>query len=195
MMPLKIEQAPRLAAFLKGMDALVGQHQAEAELLEGCEALLKRLVAVDDWLPSTHAVPHPQFYQQYALHVDPLDRYSVVSFVWGPGQRTPVHDHGVWGVIGMLRGAERSAGFALQDGRLIPTGSEDILKPGDTSRVSPVIGDIHQVSNVYEDQVSISVHVYGTDIGKQSRHVYDPVTGAAKPFISGYAAPVQGADA
>lgn len=195
MMPLKIEQAPRLAAFINGMDALVRQHQAEAELLEGCEALLKRLVAVDDWLPSTHAVPHPQFYQQYALHVDSLNRYSVVSFVWGPGQRTPVHDHGVWGVIGMLRGAERSAGFAFQDGRLIPTGSEDILRPGDTSRVSPVIGDIHQVSNVYEDQVSISVHVYGTDIGKQSRHVYDPVTGAAKPFISGYAVPVQETDA
>ena len=195
MMPLRIDQAPRLTRFLRAMDALVERHCAEAELLNGCEALLKELVAVDDWLPDTHAAPHPQFYQQYALHVDPLNRYSVVSFVWGPGQRTPVHDHGVWGVIGMLRGAERSAGFSLQDGRLIATGSEDILKPGDTSRVSPAIGDIHQVSNVYADRVSIGVHVYGTDIGKQSRHVYDLVAGTAKPFVSGYAAPVLEADA
>jgi predicted metal-dependent enzyme (double-stranded beta helix superfamily) len=187
------EHATRLAAFVEGMDALVARHHAEADLLEGCDALLRELVRVDDWLPPTHAAPHPQFYQQYALHIDAQERYSVVSFVWGPGQRTPVHDHGVWGVIGMLRGSERSEAFSLEDGRLVPTGSEEILMPGDTSRVSPVIGDIHQVSNVHQDRVSISVHVYGTDIGKQLRHVYDPITGAPKPFVSGYAAPVSDA--
>ena len=31
----------------------------------------------------------------------------MVSFVWGPGQKTPIHDHTVWGLVGMLRGAER----------------------------------------------------------------------------------------
>ena len=33
-------------------------------------------------------------------------RFSVVSFVWGPGQKTPVHDHRTWGLVGILRGAE-----------------------------------------------------------------------------------------
>ena len=41
------------------------------------------------------AQPHPQYYQQHLLHCDPLERFSVVSFVWGPGQKTPVHDHTV----------------------------------------------------------------------------------------------------
>ena len=45
-------------------------------------------------------------YRQYLLHCDPLERFSVVSFVWGPGQQTPVHDHTVWGMVGVLRGAE-----------------------------------------------------------------------------------------
>ena len=46
--------------------------------------------------------------------------------------------------------------------------------------------DIHRVANAYEDSVSISIHVYGGNIGKISRHVYDEQTGEQKTFISGY---------
>ena len=53
-------------------------------------------------------------------------------------------------------------------------------------RLAPEEGDIHQVSNAHADRVSISVHLYGGNIGAVSRHVYDPVTGVAKPFVSGY---------
>ena len=60
------------------------------------------LIARDDWLPDAYAQPHPEKYRQYLLYGDPLDRFSLVSFVWGPGQRTPVHDHLMWGLIGML---------------------------------------------------------------------------------------------
>ncbi len=31
--------------------------------------------------------------------------------------------------------------------------------------------------------------MYGGNIGAVSRHVYDPATGQAKPFVSGYSAP------
>ena len=30
-------------------------------------------------------------------HVDARERFSVVSFVWAPGQKTAIHDHTVWG--------------------------------------------------------------------------------------------------
>ncbi|MNC82681.1 hypothetical protein D3C75_1362860 [compost metagenome] len=30
------------------------------------------------------------------------------------------------------------------------------------------------------------MHLYGGNIGAVSRHVYDPDTGMAKPFVSGY---------
>jgi predicted metal-dependent enzyme (double-stranded beta helix superfamily) len=39
---------------------------------------------------------------------------------------------------------------------------------------------------MYEDRVSISVHVYGGNIGRISRHVFDPETSTRKTFISGY---------
>ncbi|MGH8818014.1 MAG: cysteine dioxygenase, partial [Achromobacter pestifer] len=56
-------------------------------------------------------------------------------------------------------------------------------------RLSPEEGDIHRVSNAFADRVSISVHLYGGNIGAVSRHVYDPATGQPKPFVSGYSSP------
>ncbi|MGE8671139.1 MAG: cysteine dioxygenase [Achromobacter mucicolens] len=148
------------------------------------------LVGHDDWLPDACTAPHPQFYQQYLLHCDPLERFSLVSFVWGPGQSTPVHDHEVWGYVGMLRGAEINQRYTRDaDGRLALAGEATTLRPGDVERLSPAEGDIHRVSNAYPDRVSISVHLYGGNIGAVSRHVYDPDTGQAKPFVSGYSSP------
>ncbi|HAP27479.1 MAG TPA: cysteine dioxygenase [Achromobacter sp.] len=154
------------------------------------EAAFSDLVSHDDWLPEACTAPHPQFYQQYLLHCDPLERFSLVSFVWGPGQSTPVHDHEVWGYVGMLRGSEINQRFTRGvDGRLAQAGEATTLRPGDVERLSPAEGDIHQVSNAYPDRVSISVHLYGGNIGAVSRHVYDPATGVAKPFVSGYSSP------
>lgn len=157
----------------------------ESAILEACQTLMRDLVKNDDWLPEYCARPDPAYYQQHLLYADPLDRFSIVSFVWGPGQTTPIHDHTVWGVIGMLRGSECDERFELDEGRPVPTGETATLQPGDVGAVSPTIGDIHRVSNAYPDQVSISIHAYGGNIGKISRHVYEP-DGTVKAFVSGY---------
>ena len=179
--------AAPLQRFVDELAALVDAGPDEARVLAGARAAMKELVARDDWLPDEVARPHPQYYQQYLLHADPRDRFSVVSFVWGPGQMTPVHDHTVWGVIGMLRGAEKAAPFRQEGGRVVPAGDEVLMRPGDVEMVSPAIGDIHRVSNAYGDRVSISIHAYGANIGKVRRHVFDLQTGAVKEFVSGYA--------
>ena len=46
--------------------------------------------------------------------------------------------------------------------------------------------DIHMVENAWSDRTSISIHVYGGNIGAIPRSVFDPATGAQKRFISGY---------
>ena len=176
----------RLRQFLAELTELLDQQPAEAALLERGEALLARLVAHDDWLPAELAEPHPEHYQQYLLHCDARQRFSVVSFVWGPGQRTPVHDHRIWGLIGILRGAEAAQAYARDSaGALVPHGAPVRLRPGQVEAVSPRIGDVHQVSNALSDQVSISIHVYGGNIGAVKRAVY-LADGSEKPFISGY---------
>ena len=127
-------------------------------------------------------------YRQYLLHCDPLERFSVVSFVWGPGQRTPIHDHTVWGLVGILRGAERSQRYDLPPAGGPPVAHPpEILKAGAVEAVSPRIGDVHSIANALPDRPSISIHVYGGNIGAIRRSVFDPLTGQRKLFISGYA--------
>jgi len=172
----------RLRDFVLGMTTLVERHGAdEPRLLDAGEKLLRSLVTHDDWLPAEFAAPSPESYRQYLLYCDPLERFSVVSFVWMPGHRTPIHDHTVWGLVGVMRGAELCEEFSAA---LKKTGSHEV-KPGDVDRVSPGIGDIHVVSNAGTKN-AVSIHVYGANIGAVRRHTFDPASGKPKEFISGY---------
>ncbi len=178
--------ATPLRDFVVALTELIGLGLDEAALLARAKPLLETLVARDDWLPAELSEPHPQFYRQYLLHADALERFSVVSFVWGPGQHTPIHDHTVWGLIGMLRGEEVAQPYVLgDDGIARPEGAAVRLLPGQVEAVSPSIGDVHKVSNAYADRTSISIHVYGANIGAVRRSVYPP-EGGSKLFISGY---------
>ncbi len=177
-----------LQRFVADFGLLLDAAPDEARVLREGGALLRRLVASDDWLPDAYAQPDPVRYRQFALHVDAAARFSVVSFVWGPGQATPVHDHAVWGLIGMLRGAEYSQQYAQTGDQWRPHGDPLRLDPGAVEAVSPTLGDVHRVRNAYDDRVSISIHVYGADIGRVRRHTYPP-EGGRKPFVSGYSNP------
>ncbi|AWB07112.1 cysteine dioxygenase (plasmid) [Azospirillum humicireducens] len=179
----------RLRGFIADFTRLVERHgDDEAAVLDAGRVLLADLIATDDWLPDAYARPDPVHYRQYLLHCDPYERFSVVSFVWGPGQRTPIHDHTVWGLVGILRGAERSQRYDLQPQGGPPIAHmSEILKVGLVEAVSPRIGDVHAIANALPDRPSISIHVYGGNIGAVRRSVFDPLTGQRKPFISGYA--------
>jgi 3-mercaptopropionate dioxygenase len=176
----------KLRHFVGAISELVDTERNEAVLIERGSAALRELISVDDWLPPAYAQPSAERYQQFLLYADARQRFSVVSFVWGPGQQTPVHDHTVWGLIGVLRGAELAAPYTRDhDGTLRQSGDELRLERGEVEAVSPTIGDIHRVRNAYDDRVSISIHVYGANIGAVNRSTYPP--GAQpKPFISGY---------
>jgi predicted metal-dependent enzyme (double-stranded beta helix superfamily) len=120
----------KLREFVIAFTRLIDHEPEEADLLAEGGGLLARLVADDDWLPDVYAQPNAQYYQQYLLHADPLERLSIVSFVWGPGQRTPVHDHTVWGLVGVLRGAEVSVSYAARPDGSFESGPEQRLEAG-----------------------------------------------------------------
>jgi 3-mercaptopropionate dioxygenase len=179
----------RLRDFVQEMTQLVERHGAdEPRMLDEGERCLRALISRDDWLPEEFAQPSKQSYRQYLLYCDPLERFSVVSFVWLPGQRTPIHDHTVWGLVGVMRGEEQCDEYAdpaRAAGSPRPSATHRV-GPGDVDRVSPRIGDVHVVSNAGRDGPAISIHVYGANIGAVRRHTFDPETGAAREFISGY---------
>lgn len=173
--------------FIAGMTTLLDTKPSESDLLPVCGKLLGELVATDDWLPDAYATSNPETYCQYLLYKDPDSRFSVVSFVWGIDQESPIHDHRVWGAIGMLRGSETGTLFS-RDAKTgaLTEGDSLTLTPGMVDFVSPRLGDIHRVKNAERDQASISIHIYGADIGAIERRVYDPKTGEPSPFVSGY---------
>jgi len=182
----------RLRDFVQMFTQLIvqaGSDNEERIFTEG-KALLSGLVSHDDWLPDEFARSSAEKYQQFLLHCDPLERFSVVSFVWAPGQTTPVHDHTVWGMIGVIRGAELCEEFATDSMGKIRSTGEHKLMAGEVDLVSPRIGDVHRVSNALEDQLSLSIHVYGANIGAVKRYTYDLDGLNKSAFISGYSSDV-----
>lgn len=180
-------QAEQLNRFITEFTQLVDKIGDDEEniFIDGKE-LLAELIADDSWLSGEFAESGEGAYRQYLLHLDPEERFSVVSFVWGPGQHTPVHDHTVWGMVGVLRGKELCEEFVHDEeaGTLTKAG-EHLIEPGGIDLVSPRVGDVHRVSNALDDEVSISIHVYGADIGTTARHVYED-DGTVGEFVSGY---------
>ena len=175
-----------LREFVIEMTRWVEVENDESNLLGHGQSLLKNLVSDDCWLPDIYAKPNPKNYTQNLLWCDPLERFSLVSFVWGPGQVTPIHDHTVWGLVGILRGSEVNQNYSINSDQKLEQIDEETLKPGMVTSVSPTIGDIHKVSNGVPDQTSISIHLYGANIGALCRHSFDPETGATEEFMSGY---------
>jgi predicted metal-dependent enzyme (double-stranded beta helix superfamily) len=181
--------APAFADFVRRLRALADKQTDEDRLREQGADLLRELVSRDDWLAPAHAQPDPQRYRQNLLHLDPARRFSVVAFVWGPGQQTPIHDHTVWGLVGMLRGAETSQGYRFTGATtMVEDGPPTLIRPGQVEAVGPRIGDVHRVRNAFDDRVSISIHVYGGDIGAIERSIYLE-DGTRQPFVSGYSPP------
>ncbi len=177
---------PRFTNFVKSVTSVVETHSGEAAILTQVRPMLADLVRHDDWLPEEFSQSHPTNYRQYLLYRDPSDRFSIVSFVWVPGQTTPVHDHTVWGLVGVLRGMEVSRGYTRDsEGRLMQRDSER-LEQGQVCAVGPDTGDIHDVTNPLTDRASVSIHIYGGDIGRIKRHAFDLATGDVKEFVSGY---------
>ena len=181
-----VDLAP-LRTFVISFGELLATKVTEDAILKSGSALLERLVARDDWLPDAFARPAPDRYRQYLLHCDSRERFSVVSFVWGPGQSTPIHDHRVWGLVGVLRGREKVRHYKKTvSGALRPIGPPALLHEGEVEGFGPGNSDIHQVANGHADAPSVSIHVYGGNIGVVRRATYDDM-GREKPFVSGYA--------
>jgi predicted metal-dependent enzyme (double-stranded beta helix superfamily) len=154
---------PALADFVRDAEATIDDPHAIADRLRG-------LLAQDGWLAPRHQRPGADTYRQHLLHVSDCRRVSVVALVWRPGQRTPIHDHVSWCVVGVYRGVERETHYELTGDALVPTANIE-AHPGDVEALVPPAGNIHMVEAAGDD-LTISIHVYGADIEKLGSSVY-----------------------
>ncbi|CAG0970445.1 cysteine dioxygenase [Methanosarcinales archaeon] len=178
-----------LNSFINDMEATVRKCTTESEILRRAKPLLGELLRSQDSMPQESFKPRKDRFANNLIYMPDDKIFSVIGGVFLPGQATPIHDHFTWALIGMYEGEERESYYRrMDDGSnpkiaIIKKASERINKKGHVT----VLGKtgIHRIENV-SDKSSLSVHVYGLDIGNTQRNAYNPVTGEIGNFVSGY---------
>lgn len=185
-----------LADFIRDLEAAVRTERDQWRLVARVEPLVGRLVVSTDltWLKDEYRQPPKgksgvaAGYGQYCLYRRGTE-LSVVAFCWGPGQGTPIHDHLSWGVLGFVDGREKETRYRRTDDGASDDRAqlEEIgvcyTEHGRTSHVVTPARDIHKVENPGTTP-SVSIHVYGCDIGRQRRRRYDPATGRIEWYVT-----------
>ncbi|MEM1368625.1 MAG: cupin [Cyanobacteria bacterium P01_H01_bin.15] len=109
----------------------------------------------------------------------PLTILNVAAQV---GVKTPIHNHGTWGVVFQIQGEERHTFWrrvntVTEPLQIVPVG-EHILKPGEMLSFHPTA--IHQVETIGQE-VAIAFQLYG-DAQPKGRFRFEPDSQTAKPF-------------
>ena len=110
-------------------------------------------------------------YRTNVMHVHPRGAYSVVALVWQPGQRTPIHSHRSWCVVGVHEGRELERSFRVAAGGLVQV-DEHVLEQGHVTWLLQGEQDIHDVANA-DASTTISIHVYGLDYTTAGSSILD----------------------
>jgi predicted metal-dependent enzyme (double-stranded beta helix superfamily) len=159
---------------------------------EACAAIRPRfaeLLANPDWLPAEYAAAAPESGMgggigQWLLARADVGSLSLFSLVVPPGSQTPVHDHLAWGLVGLYRGTQDEEIYRTRNGA-IELVEQRALVPGDFYALIPPRDDIHRVRTT-SPETSVSIHLLTNDTGCVWRHAYEPESGEARPFRSGY---------
>ena len=159
---------------------------------EACEAIRPRfaeLLADRDWIPDRYQAAAPESGMgggigQWLLYRAEDGSLSLFSLVVPPGSETPIHDHLAWGLVGLYRGAQDEEIYAVTNGALELV-EQRSLGRGDFYVLIPPRDDIHRVRTT-SAETYVSIHLLTNDTGCVWRHSFDPESGEARPFRSGY---------
>lgn len=163
-----------LPAFAATVAAIIRNHGGdETATCTWVAAALQRVVQDPDWISPALRVPSPIGYRRERLYEAPDGSFSIGCFVWGPGQRTPIHDHRAWGVIGAAIGTLESVSFyPAAGGGLVPSPTE-LIAAGTCCWAHPAGGDIHRIGAA-GTETAVSIHVYGDRFDTICRNRYLP---------------------
>jgi predicted metal-dependent enzyme (double-stranded beta helix superfamily) len=114
-------------------------------------------------------------YRTNVVHVDSAGRFSVVALVWRPGQRTPIHSHRSWCVVGVHRGVEEERTFGVLPHGTIELADVRRYPPGAVTWLADET-EVHDVANA-GSEVAISLHVYGLDYRRLGSSILDVYEG------------------
>ena len=181
-----------LDEFIYEMEALLKERPDQEKIFDKGSALLERLIANPAAIPAEYLVPvgrGPRSnHGSYALYQGESG-LLVTSVVWGPGDHASPHDHGTWGMIGVMGNALTETRFRRVDdhnvdgyAKLEKDRSSEFTS-GDVTLLIPEVDEIHQMDN-FTDRPTVEIHVYGNDLRGLNRCRYSLDTGKITPFAT-----------
>jgi predicted metal-dependent enzyme (double-stranded beta helix superfamily) len=180
---------PVVRSFVADVETTIAAAGSPAEACEAIRPRFADLLADPDWLPSEFRAPSPESGMgggigQWLLYRADDGSLSLFSLVVPPGSATPIHDHLAWGLVGLYQGEQDEEIYVRREGSLELVERRS-LRPGDFYVLIPPRDDIHRVRTT-SAETSVSIHLLTNDTGCVWRHAFDPVSGDATPFRSGY---------
>ena len=175
-----------LDRFIADAHAVITQHEEAAERVTMIAPLMRRLLnSARSFLQPDHFRSNPQHYERNAIHFSPDGNLSLFALVWLPGQWTPVHDHGSWGVVGIVQGLLEERSYMAIDGEIVRDtgirlrrGGVILLNPGSVTSFVPNPDHIHMTGVAAEGETCVSLHLYGRIMN--SFHTYDVAAGTRR---------------
>ncbi len=160
------ELVARCAAAAESADAMASVR----EVLEGLRGDIAAIDAALDYIPGTGGNANQVFYRSPEL--------TLLKVRFPAGRRTPPHDHGTWATILLLSGEEKNTLYRT-DGGTLRRASEVALQPG---AILSMRADTAHVAECVGNRETIGLHVYGGDIFRLPRRMWDPESLQAHPL-------------
>jgi predicted metal-dependent enzyme (double-stranded beta helix superfamily) len=173
----------RLYRFLTDIEDIIWQEKDDRLRLQKICPLVRRLLNSSEWILTSFLLPDRETgWSVQMLYDEPDFALTVQTVAWSPQSISPIHNHGSWGIVALIDGAEKNTFWQRSPtpefpDRIVKTG-ENILMAGDILCLMP--NAIHQIE-VIGDEPTISFNVYGiTEYSK--RFEFDLERRTAKVF-------------
>ena len=177
-----------LETFRSACEAVVAESSAPCRIVRRLAPHMRSLVdSADRFLEPAHLRGDPDHYARNLIFSGDSGQLSLFTMVWAPGQWTPIHDHGTWGVVGVVDGVLEEQSFMRVDARPgqdrdegidLSPGGLVLLPPGAVSTFVPQPDHIHETGVATDGLPVLSLHLYGNELNEFN--VYDRDAGTRK---------------
>jgi len=166
-----------LRQFVADLRSITATVTDERDVLRQVAPLAERLAATLSLMsePAIHSIIEKGF-SFNLLHEEPDHRLAVARLSWLPSGATLPHNHGTWGIVVGLEGAEKNIFWRrIDDGSR--AGYAELERVGEMDcRLGQAVvlpsPTIHSVENTTAEP-SVSLHVYGKNVYYTGRSQFD----------------------
>lgn len=177
---------PILDTFISQAAALSAHQREPADCVLALAPLMLELIDnAASFLEPRHYRSDNDHYARNLVYDAPDASLSLYTIVWQPGQWTPVHDHGSWGVVGVLEGVLEERSYVrlspdngADEGIQLARGGVILLGRGAVTSFVPNPDHIHVTGVAPERPRVVSLHLYGRLMS--SFNTYDLAAGTRR---------------